>query len=149
MCRCRRSARPPENRPDPMNTRRYLTTALLTLLACAAAAAAPRLADDAVVARVGSEAITKKALTAHLLKYVGRTALSDLVDRSAIEQEAGLYKIIVTDADLEKRAAEAKTAAGDRFKEGLEREGISEEVWRLRLRRGMMVEKIAEKKWPI
>jgi foldase protein PrsA len=128
---------------------------LVALCLCGAArpprafAQAEKTADDAPIARLGTEKITRKALTTQLVKYYGTAGVEQMIDRSLIRQEAARLKVSVTDADLDARIGELKGAAAGRFQEALDAEGITEETWRERVRSTLLAEKVLAKKWPV
>jgi parvulin-like peptidyl-prolyl isomerase len=126
---------------------------LLSLLgaACASAGFAQdaKLSDESAVARVDKRPVTRKALYSHLLRYYGRGAVEQLVNRSVLEQEAKRLKVTVTDADLTARVAAVVKALGERYPGILQDEGISEAAWRERLRLELLAEKVLAAKWPV
>src|SRR5688500_11570449 len=73
-------------------------------------------AQEPALAKVGSESITRAQLMPHLYKYFGKNALSDLVQRSQLRQEAQRVRVTVTDAEVDARADVIRKGFGDRFK---------------------------------
>ncbi len=126
--------------------------AVLALTACLAAGSAGAqgsVTDATAVARAGTDAVTRKALYGHMARYYGRVGLEQLITRSLVRQEAARYKLDVPEADLAARTAELKKAAGMRFEEALNTEGITEEAWKERTRYGMLAERVLARKWPV
>jgi hypothetical protein len=119
------------------------------LVVALGAAAQEKVTDDAVVARVGGEGITRAALHAHLMRYFGRVSLRQLVDRAWLDHEAERYKLSVSPVEVDARLAEVRKAAGAKFKEGLDAEGITEATLRERLRYVVLTTKVVDAKWPI
>lgn len=112
-------------------------------------AAGARLPDETVIARVGAATIPRQALVTHLLTYYGRVGVEQLIDRSVMRQEAETRKLTVTDAEVEARAAQLKGAGGVLFQGALQKEGITEAIWKERLRWGLLAEKLRDAKWPV
>ncbi|MDX1933109.1 MAG: peptidylprolyl isomerase [Capsulimonadales bacterium] len=104
---------------------------------------APKLPPN-IVARVGSENITRDELLAMFQMVGGRPIVDQLVQYVLLEQEAKRLKVTVTAAELDKAIAEAKlrivaqqetTGVPLTFKEIAEREGFNEDLirWSVRL----------------
>lgn len=121
--------------------------AILLLAGVLAAPAAAQSAADTVVARAGSETITRAALTRHLLRYYGKNGVEQLVNRSVLSQEAARFKVKVSEADIDARMAEIRKVPG--LNDGLERQGFSEAAIREQVRFNLMGEKLLVAKWPV
>jgi hypothetical protein len=110
----------------------------------------PSLADDTVVAKIGTQDIKRKALNAYLLEYFGKMGLEQLVQRSVIRQEAARLRVAVSDTELADRVTEVRKTTGETaYKASLEREGISEDAWRERVRYAYLSEKILNARSPV
>jgi len=124
--------------------------ALLGAVVLAGAGAAQGTPGPAtVVARVGPQPITHEALSAHLFRFYGRSALEQLINRAVVRLDAERFKAVVTDAEVETALAAVKKAGGAEFEPALEARGLTEAIVRERLRADLLVEKLLDKKWPV
>jgi foldase protein PrsA len=124
------------------------------LLGAALGGSAAALAQEAApaevtVARVAGESITRTDLVRQLLTYFGRPGLEMLTDRSVLDQEAALRKLVVTDADVDARVAEAKKAGGADLQKALQQGGITEQNLQGQARYSLLMEKLLDSKWPV
>lgn len=101
-----------------------------------------------VVSQAGSITVTLGELWDYLYRYAGRAALEQLIERAIITQEAARLEVTVPPAMLESRIAEARRAAGPLFAQTLQRDGISEEAWRERVRFTLLAERVVNTRWP-
>jgi foldase protein PrsA len=106
-------------------------------------------AQEPALAKVGSESISRAQLMPHVYRYFGKIDLTDLVQRSQLRQEAQRVRVTVSDADVDARADAIRKGFGDRFKAQFESLGVTEEVWKERLRYEVLAEKISDAKWPV
>jgi foldase protein PrsA len=124
------------------------------VLGAALGGSAAALAQDAVpaevtVARVGGESITRTDLVRQLLTYFGRPGVEMLTDRSVLEQEATLRKLVVSDAEIAGRVAEAKKIGGADLQKALQKGSITEQVLLHQARYTLLMEKLLDAKWPV
>jgi len=129
----------------------FLSTLAVAASLCAgpALAQAGKLAESTVVARVGEASITHGALKAQLLKYYGKTAVEQLVDRSVLRQEGARYQVAVTDAEIDARVATLKKGVEARFQEALDAAGLTPDGFREQVRYTLLAEKVLKAKWPV
>lgn len=131
-----------------MKTRMPLA-ALVGALLAAAAYAQTAVTDETVVAKVGNTGVTRGQWRTQLLKYYGQNGLEQLVNRSAMRQEAARLKAEVTEAAIAQRLAEFKRRAGAEFQTALDAQGITEAVVKDRIRADLLAEATLDKKWPV
>lgn len=126
-----------------------LTVAAAGMLPPVLAPAAPEgIPPDAVIARVGTDTVTRRALETQLLTYSGKLALEQLIDRTVVGLEADRYKVAVTDKAVQLKAESLKASVGN-FAAMLSTAGIDEATWLENVRAGVRAEQLLDKKWPV
>lgn len=127
--------------------RGILSAAIIGALALAVCALASCTSEDRgrVVARVGDDAITVRRLMNELVKRRGPTTLVTMIDSVLIAQGAQEQGISVTGEQMELRWERAMAEAGSEadMRSILERRGMSEEQLRERLRRDLLLDRLA------
>ena len=81
----------------------------LALAVTSGAVSAPKGSPtNDVVALVNDEPITREALVKRLLAYYGDQTLDAMINQLIVRQAAQRYKLVVTDADVDKRVVQIK-----------------------------------------
>ncbi len=94
--------------------------------------------------------ITSRDLWRHLLAYYGNASIEKLIQRAVVDREAVKLGISLGSSELSSRTAEMQRQIGKTtFQANLGREGITEEVWRDRVRYYLLAEKIQSARQPI
>lgn len=103
--------------------------------------------DDATVATVNGEAITESALREALLAQLGAPVLVEMIDEELIRQTAKAQGLKVSDDAMKLRLENAMSQAGGEagFRDMLKARGWSEQEFRQRLEREVLLDQIAER----
>lgn len=123
-----------------------LTFVLTSILAACSKNTLSSKTDEAVVARVNDEVITKGELYDFLVKENGHTALNSLIAMKIVELEAKNQNVKVTEADIQKKVDEIAEQYGGKetFEQFLEMYGQSLDDLKLNIEMNLNVEGLLE-----
>lgn len=125
--------------------------AALILSAALSASVGAQTLDDAILAKVNGEDITRRHLVSRLLEYHGAEALERLVTRTLLLQAAKRHNLTVTPEE-EKQKLESIVARfrnEEDYKKFLEQSKLSEKQYQDEIRHTLLVQKVVQKETPI
>ncbi len=110
-----------------------------------------KVPDDAVLAKVDGEPITKAQLVRRLVEYNGQAALDAMINQAVVRQGAKKVGVEVSDAEVLERLKNVRSRfpSPDAFDKFLESSGVTEEQYRTQVRYTLLTEKIALKVFPL
>lgn len=98
-----------------------------------------------VVAIVNGKPITRMAVIKELEKQGGQQALSSIVRKTIIEQEARKKNIAIPQEEIDKEFEKVKASAGPTFEQALAFQGMTPETYKERIYIQKLLEKVLEK----